>query len=384
MKLIMTSWNLKTAKWIPALLVLILVPSAYGHGISESQQHAILEGGNLQYLWLGAMHMVTGYDHLLFLFGVIFYLTGLKDILKFVTAFTIGHSITLILATFMKITADYFLVDAVIALSVCYKAFDNLDGFRKYLKVNPPHLLAMILVFGLIHGFGLSTRLQQLPLPEQGLLTRILSFNVGVELGQVGALSVLVLLLAGWRRTASFRKLGGIANILLLAAGAALFIFQMTGYFRGEDPHHEDAHGREGHGHSHEAGSPHAHEADPALDQREHTHEGGPAHTHEDAGHGQTGTGAVHEEETTHDHGDAPRSHGIKTYGHPSVSEEGDSAGAYMENADPAPVHEHSQEEGHSHGHTHSHGESEGMPPKRPPPAESTPHSHDEGVPHEH
>ena len=346
-------------KFLPLFLLLGLAVLANAHGISEADKQAIADGGNLHYLWLGAMHMVTGYDHLLFLFGVIFYLTGLKDILKVVTAFTIGHSITLILATFMKITADYFLVDAVIALSVCYKAFDNLDGFRKYLKINPPHLLAMIVVFGLIHGFGLSTRLQQLPLPEQGLLTRILSFNVGVELGQVAALSALVLLLAGLRRTASFRKLGGIANILLLAAGVGLFIFQMAGYFRGEDPHHEEAHGQEDHGHSHDAVSPHDHEANPSPDPQEHSHGEGSAH-----------------------------SHGIKAYGHPSGNEEGDSAGAYIENAEPAPVHEHSQEEGHSHGHSqeegHSHGESEGPPPKRPQPVESTPHSHDEGVPHKH
>jgi hydrogenase/urease accessory protein HupE len=267
-------------KFLPLFLLLGLAVIANAHGISEADKQAIADGGNLRYLWLGAIHMVTGYDHLLFLFGVIFYLTGVKDILKFVTAFTVGHSITLILATFMKITADYFLVDAVIALSVCYKAFDNLDGFRKYLKINPPHLLAMIAIFGLIHGFGLSTRLQQLPLPEEGLLTRILCFNVGVELGQVAALSVLVLLLAGWRRTESFRKLGGIANILLLAAGIGLFIYQLNGFFRGEghhheeDHHHEESHELEGVGHSHDEAESHSHDGEP------HSHEG-EEHSHE-------------------------------------------------------------------------------------------------------
>lgn len=235
-------------KLLPLFLLLGIAVLANAHGISETDKQAIVDGDNLRYLWLGAIHMLTGYDHLLFLFGVIFYLTGVKDILKFVTAFTIGHSITLILATSLKITANYFLVDAVIALSVCYKAFDNLDGFKKYLKVNPPNLLAMILVFGLIHGFGLSTRLQQLPLPEHGLLTRIISFNAGVELGQVAALLVLLLLLAGLRKMESYQKLGRITNILLLAAGVGLFIYQINGYFHSH-----------GHDHSHGESEPHPH-----------------------------------------------------------------------------------------------------------------------------
>ncbi len=224
------------------LLILVLASLSQAHGISEADKQAILEGGNLRYLWLGAIHMVTGYDHLLFLFGVIFYLAGLKDILKFITAFTLGHSITLVLATFLEITANSYLVDAVIALSVCYKAFDNLDGFRKYLKVGSPHLLSMIFVFGLIHGFGLSTRLQEMPLPAQGLLARILSFNVGVELGQVAALSVLTALLAIWRKTPSFKKFGGAANALLLIAGLALFGYQLNGYFRGGEHDHDESH----------------------------------------------------------------------------------------------------------------------------------------------
>lgn len=292
-------------KILPLFFLLGLAVLADAHGISDADKQAIAEGGNLRYLWLGAIHMVTGYDHLLFLFGVIFYLTGVRDIIKFVTAFTIGHSITLILATFLKITADYFLVDAVIALSVCYKAFDNLDGFRKYLKVNPPHLLAMIVVFGLIHGFGLSTRLQQLPLPEQGLLTRILSFNLGVELGQLAALSVLVLLLAGWRKTESFRKLGGIVNILLLAAGLGLFIYQMSGYFRGGDHHHEEPLGPEPEGHTHEA---------------------------------------------THDHGGGDHQHDqpINLLRPP---EPGDSAGAAVDSVKPPSVHGHTGTDGHTHDH---------------------------------
>lgn len=283
------------------LILLGFAAAAHAHGISEADKQAIIEGGNFRYLWLGAIHMVTGYDHLLFLFGVIFYLTGLKDILKFITAFTLGHSITLVLATFLEITADYFLVDAVIDLTICYKAFDNLDGFRKYLKINPPHLLYMIFAFGLIHGFGLSTRLQQMPLPRQGLLGRILSFNAGVELGQIAALSVLVAVLAGWRRTESFRKLGGFANALLLAAGLGLFAYQLSGYFRGDGHHHEESKG----------------------------------HTHDEA---------------VLPPGGDEHPHGIKAYGHPVESDKKDSTGSYLENRRPAPVREHSHEEEHSHG----------------------------------
>jgi hypothetical protein len=176
--------------------------------------------------------MVTGYDHLLFLFGVIFFLTRFKDILVFITAFTLGHCITLINATLLQIKADYFLIDAVIALTVIYKGFDNLDGFKKYLQVKSPNLVGMVFAFGLIHGFGLSTRLQQLPLGESGfgLLGRILSFNVGVELGQVLALSLMLILLAGWRKTESFQIFGKVANVGLMIIGSLLFLLQLHGY----------------------------------------------------------------------------------------------------------------------------------------------------------
>jgi HupE / UreJ protein len=249
---------------LAVLTLLAIAMNANAHGISEADQQAMIDGGNLRYLWLGAIHMLTGYDHLLFLFGVIFYLTHFKDVLKFVTVFTLGHSITLIAATYAGITANYYLVDAVIALSVCYKAFDNLDGFKRFLGFNPPNLLSLIFAFGLIHGFGLSTRLQQLPLPEHGLIWRILSFNLGVELGQVAALAVLVFVLAGLRKTASFKTWGTVANALLFLAGVGLFFFQMTGFLLGRFHHdHHDDHKPAAHQeapHRHEgAEAPHAH-----------------------------------------------------------------------------------------------------------------------------
>lgn len=301
---------------LPFLLFFLAV-SAGAHGISEADRQALIAGGNLRYLQLGAVHMLTGYDHLLFLLGVIFYLTGFRDILKFITAFTVGHSLTLILATFLRITADAYLVDAVIALSVCYKAFDNLDGFRKYLKTNPPPLLPMIFLFGLIHGFGLSTRLQQLPLPEEGLLARILSFNLGVELGQVAALAVFVALIRGWRRSDSFRRFGTLANILLLAAGLGLFAFQITHYLRGDGRHEkEHLHGADPHG--------------PATGSQDH---GAGPHSHE---------------ADSHDHGAGSHSHEADSHHH------GGDSGAKRDSlkTEALPGHGH----GHSHGHDHPHG----------------------------
>jgi len=209
---------------------------AFAHGLSYEEQQAILEGGYSAFIKLGALHMLTGYDHLLFLLGVIFFLINFKEIVKFVTAFTLGHSITLVFATMLKINANYYLVDAVIALSVCYKGFDNLDGFRKYLKVKPPDLLSVVFVCGLIHGFGLSTRLQELPLGYSGIIYKILAFNVGVELGQIVALVFMVMLLHGWRKRESFHKFSAAVNSGLIVAGLLLFMMQMYGYIYGVGP----------------------------------------------------------------------------------------------------------------------------------------------------
>lgn len=213
--------------------------STYAHGISAEAKKAMIEGGYFQYVWLGAEHMITGYDHLLFLFGVIFFLATFKDIVKFISVFTLGHSITLIFATFLGISANYWLIDAVIALSVCYKGFDNNDGFKNYLGLKKaPNLLMMVFLFGLIHGFGLSTRLQQLPLGEKGsqMLMRIISFNIGVELGQIVALAIMLVILSGFRKTEAFKKFSRVSNDLLIICGALLFLMQMHGYLHTSSP----------------------------------------------------------------------------------------------------------------------------------------------------
>jgi len=201
----------------------------FAHGVSESDQTEMVHGGLSDFFYLGAKHMVTGYDHILFLIGVIFFLTRFIDITKFITAFTIGHSITLIFATFYGINANYYLIDAVIAFSVIYKGFENLDGFKKWFSIEAPNKVVMVLIFGLIHGFGLSTRLQQIELGHEHLLSKILSFNGGVEIGQIIALSIafpLLILLRKW-----VMNISNVINWILIVAGTFLFIFQLNGYF---------------------------------------------------------------------------------------------------------------------------------------------------------
>ena len=233
-------------KYLFGLIGLLLASDAVAHGMSASDQQRILDAGLIEYIELGARHMLTGYDHLLFLFGVIFFLTRFKEIIKFITAFTVGHSITLIFATVYGIQANYYLVDAVIALTVCYKAFENLDGFKRYLNSRSPNLTWMVFGFGLIHGFGLSTRLQQLPLGDEGVVLKILAFNVGVEVGQIIALSAMLLLISGWRKTESFTRFSRASNVGLMLTGALLLMMQLHGYqhttFTEEFPLNRDDH----------------------------------------------------------------------------------------------------------------------------------------------
>lgn len=219
------------------IFLFCMTPSAFSHGMSEEDQIRAAEGGFFDFFPLGAVHMLTGYDHLLFLFGVVFFLAKFKDVVKFVTAFTLGHSITLIGATFLSIQANYFLVDAVIALTVCYKGFDNIGGFSKYLHMKSPNLLVAVFVFGLIHGFGLSTRLQQLTIGEGfDLLGKIISFNIGVEAGQIVALVAILTFLSAWRHTESFARFSTASNVGLIFVGAFLFNMQIHGYQHGADP----------------------------------------------------------------------------------------------------------------------------------------------------
>jgi hypothetical protein len=215
--------------------------------------------------------MITGFDHILFLIGVIFFLTRFLDIVKFVTAFTIGHSLTLIFATLFKITANYYLIDAVIAFSVIYKGFENLGGFKKWFSSTPPNLVLMVFIFGLIHGFGLSTRLQQIHLGNNGLIQSILSFNVGVELGQIAALAIVFPILLSMRGK-SFEKISKLSNWGLMIAGTFLLIYQLNGFYADNEHHHEEKNDQhihplnntiqnkdKEHGHSHHHDKNHSH-----------------------------------------------------------------------------------------------------------------------------
>jgi len=221
----------ESIRGITVCFLLIFPVVLFAHGVSPSDQAILSNGGLMSYILVGAKHMVTGYDHILFLTGVIFYLNNFKDIVRFITVFTIGHSITLIGATYAGIKADEHLIDAVIALSVLYKGFENLGGFNKLFKTSSPNLLFMVFIFGLIHGFGLSTRLQSFDIGNDSILSKIVCFNIGVEFGQIAALIPIVFILSKWKKWKSYDTFYDIANWFLIIAGIALFILQMYGYF---------------------------------------------------------------------------------------------------------------------------------------------------------
>lgn len=213
------------------IFALFLFPIAlFAHDVSSADQAILNNGGLWSYIYVGAKHMLTGYDHLLFLVGVVFYLKNFKDIVKFISVFTIGHCITLTGASYLGITANEHLVDAVIALSVFYKGFENLGGFEK-LKLKSPNLLMMVFLFGLIHGFGLATRLQSFAIGTEQFLLKILSFNLGVEVGQVLALIPIVFIITKWQKKDSYKAFYKAANTYLILIGLVLFGYQLYGYF---------------------------------------------------------------------------------------------------------------------------------------------------------
>ena len=204
------------------------------HGVSRRDAAFLLgvDGPAVAvFMYLGAKHMVTGYDHLLFLVGVIFFLYRLRDVVRYVSVFTLGHSITLLTGVLADLHANAYLVDAIIGLSVVYKAFENLGGFERVFGVRPNTQLA-VGVFGLIHGLGLATRLQDYALPQHGLVTNILSFNAGVEIGQVIALTIVLIAFAYWRTRRTFLAHAFAVNTVLMTCGFVLAGYQLAGYFQ--------------------------------------------------------------------------------------------------------------------------------------------------------
>ncbi|MGE6694274.1 HupE/UreJ family protein [Sphingobium limneticum] len=226
--------NMRRIALLLAGLAFALMSSAlWAHGVNENDK-AFIEGASgvniIPYMYLGAKHMVTGYDHLLFLAGVIFFLYRLKDVGAYVTLFAIGHSTTLLLGVLLDIRANPFIIDAIIGLSVVYKAIDNLDGFKTWFGVSP-NPKAAVLIFGFFHGFGLATKIQELTLAKDGLIPNLISFNIGVEMGQFMALTIILLLMNIWRLSDSFRRSAIFANAALMTAGFVLIGFQLAGYF---------------------------------------------------------------------------------------------------------------------------------------------------------
>lgn len=219
---------------LAAVLLIFLASGAeaWAHNVAEGDKGYIQESSGtliLPFIYLGAKHMVTGYDHLLFLFGVIFFLYRLKDVGIYVTLFAIGHSTTLLFGVLTGITANAYLIDAIIGLSVVYKALDNLGAFQRWFGFQP-NTKAATLIFGFFHGFGLATKIIEFEIAEDGLVPNLLAFNVGVEIGQLLALGAILIVMGFWRRTQSFMRHAFAANTLLMTAGFMLVGYQLVGF----------------------------------------------------------------------------------------------------------------------------------------------------------
>ncbi|MDG2433233.1 HupE/UreJ family protein [Flavobacterium sp.] len=215
------------------LLLFVGISSVFAHGVDENTQTFLTGNDGVAFgpfLYIGAKHMLTGYDHLLFLVGVIFFLYRPKEVFLYVSFFTIGHSTTLLLGVMSGISINAFLIDAIIALSIIYKGFDNLGGFKRFFGKQPNTKVA-VLIFGLFHGFGLASKLQDFKFEKEGLFTNLLGFNIGVEIGQFIALTFVLILITIWRRYPSFIKFSTFTNTMLIAAGFVLLGYQLTGYF---------------------------------------------------------------------------------------------------------------------------------------------------------
>ena len=240
----MTVATLRLAAWLrtPAgilvlgLLILFLnglLTAALAHGVAEGDKGYIQETSGFlfwPFVYLGAKHMVTGYDHLLFLFGVIFFLYRMKDISIYVTLFAIGHSTTLLLGVLTDISVSSYLVDAIIGLSVVYKALDNLGAYKRWFGFQPS-TRAATLIFGLFHGFGLATKLQDFQLSSDGLIGNLIAFNIGVEAGQLLALGAILIVMGFWRKTTGFWRHAYAANVVLMTLGFILAGYQLVGFF---------------------------------------------------------------------------------------------------------------------------------------------------------
>ncbi|MGY0218886.1 HupE/UreJ family protein [Endozoicomonadaceae bacterium StTr2] len=215
-----------------ALILLSIPDSSFAHGVAVGDQGYIQEVSGvkvLPFIYLGAKHMVTGYDHLLFLFAVIFFLYRLSHIAVYVSLFAIGHSTTLLLGVYLDIQANAYIIDAIIGLSVVYKALDNLGAYQRWFGFQPNTKLAT-LIFGFFHGFGLAVKIQEFELSADGLLPNLISFNVGVEIGQMLALGMILIVMGYWRRHRFFFRQAYLSNVALMTAGFMLTGYQLVGF----------------------------------------------------------------------------------------------------------------------------------------------------------
>ncbi len=229
-------------KVVNALMLLIFAllfasvafaPQANAHGVTEGDKGFIQESSGtmiVPFIYLGAKHMVTGYDHLLFLFGVIFFLYRLKDISIYVTLFAVGHSVTLLSGVLFNFGVNAYLIDAIIGFSIVYKALDNMGAYQRWFGFQPSTKIAT-LIFGLFHGFGLATKILDYNVSPDGLVPNLIAFNVGVELGQLMGLAMILIAMSYWRRTNGFLRHAYNANVALMAAGFIFVGYQLTGYF---------------------------------------------------------------------------------------------------------------------------------------------------------
>jgi HupE / UreJ protein len=215
------------------LLLPGMIPDAVAHGVTEGDKGYIQESSGtmlLPFVYLGAKHMVTGYDHLLFLFGVIFFLYRLKDVGIYVTLFAIGHSVTLLTGVLLEVKVDAYLIDAIIGFSIVYKALDNMGAYRRWFGFQPSTKIAT-LVFGLFHGFGLATKILEYNISPDGLIPNLFAFNVGVELGQLIGLALILIFMGYWRRSSAFSRHAYGANVILMMFGFLFVGYQLSGFF---------------------------------------------------------------------------------------------------------------------------------------------------------
>ena len=231
--------RMDSARW-RFLLFFVLAAMSFAFATGEAMAHAVAEGDKgyiqeisgvniLAFMYLGAKHMVTGYDHILFLFGIIFFLYRMKHIALYVSLFAIGHSTTMLLGVFFDFGINSYIIDAIIGFSIVYKALDNLGAYQRWFGFQPNTKVAT-LIFGFCHGFGLATKIIEYDISPDGLLPNLLAFNVGVEIGQLLALRAILIVMGFWRRTDSFWKHAYTANVVMMAAGFLLIVYQLTGY----------------------------------------------------------------------------------------------------------------------------------------------------------